>query len=56
MNSIVATVRNTKTKGELNALRKKGNVPGIIYGGEDQNQKVSVSAKEVKVLLEKQNF
>ena len=56
MNSIVATVRNTKTKGELNTLRKKGNVPGIIYGGEDQNQKVSVSAKEVKVLLEKQNF
>ena len=56
MNSIEATVRNTKTRGELNALRKKGNVPGIIYGGKDQNQKVSIPTKEVKVLLEKENF
>ncbi len=56
MNSIEATVRNTKTKGELNALREKGIVPGIIYGGKDQNQKVSVSTKKIKILLEKQNF
>jgi len=56
MNSIEATVRNTKTRGELNALRKKGNVPGIIYGGKNQNQKVSIPTKEVKVLLEKENF
>ena len=54
MNSIEATVRNTKTRGELNALRKKGNVPGIIYGGKNQNQKVSIPTKEVKVLLEKE--
>ncbi len=56
MNSIEATVRTTKTQGEINTLRKKGNVPGIIYGGKDQNQKVSVSTKEVKMLLEKENF
>ena len=56
MNSIEATVRNTKTKGELNALREKGSVPGIIYGGKDQNQKVSVSTKIIKILLEKENF
>ena len=47
MNSIEATIRNTSTKGELSALRKKGIVPGIIYGGKDQNQKVSVSKKEI---------
>ena len=56
MNSIEATIRNTNTKGELNALRKKGEVPGIIYGGKSQNQKVSISTKEVKNLIEKENF
>ena len=56
MNSIEATIRNTNTKGELNALRKKGAVPGIIYGGQDENQKVSVSTKEIKNLIEKENF
>jgi len=56
MNSIEATIRNTNTKGELATLRKKDIVPGIIYGGKDQNQKISVSKKEVKILLEKENF
>ena len=56
MNSIEATIRSTNTSGELNALRKKGIVPGIVYGGKNQNQKVSVSTKEVKNLLEKENF
>jgi len=56
MNSIEATIRKTNTGGEVNALRKKGVVPAIVYGGKDQNQKVSVSTKEVKNLLEKENF
>ncbi len=33
MNSIEANIRSTKTKGELNSLRSKGIVPGIVYGG-----------------------
>ena len=33
MNTIEAFNRNTQTKGQLNSLRKKGEVPGIIYGG-----------------------
>ena len=45
MNSIEANTRNTKTKGELNLLRINGNVPAIIYGGEAQNQTVSISKK-----------
>ena len=40
MNSIEAKIRNNKTKGELNSLRSKGVVPGIVYGGKQQNQKV----------------
>ena len=56
MNLIQATIRNTKTRGELNSLRKNGNVPGIIYGGENINEKISLSKKEVKNLINKENF
>ena len=56
MNLIQATIRNTKTKGELNTLRKNGDVPGIIYGGENKNEKISLSKKEVKNLINKENF
>ena len=56
MNLIQATIRNTKTRGELNALRKSGEVPGIIYGGENANEKISLSKKEVKNLIDKENF
>jgi len=56
MSLIQATIRNTKTRGELNALRKNGDVPGIIYGGENANEKISLSKKEVKNLINKENF
>jgi len=56
MNSIEASIRNTNTKGEVNALRSKGIVPAIVYGGENQNQKVSVSRNVIKSLIDKENF
>ena len=56
MNTIEAFNRNTKTKGQLNTLRKKGEVPGIVYGGKDANQKISLLKKEVKNLIESENF
>ncbi len=56
MSLIQATIRNTKTRGELNALRKNGEVPGIIYGGENANEKISLSKKEVNNLINKENF
>ena len=56
MSLIQATIRNTKTRGELNTLRKGGNVPGIIYGGTNENEKISLSKKEVKNLIIKENF
>ena len=56
MNSIDATNRTTNTKGELNSLRVNGNVPAIIYGGTEKNQKISLSKKIVKILIEKENF
>ena len=56
MNSLEANIRNNSTKGQLNALRKNGNVPAIIYGGKDKNQKISISKKLLKFLIEKENF
>ena len=56
MNSLEANIRDNATKGQLNAIRNNGNVPAIIYGGKDQNQKISISKKLLKVLIEKENF
>jgi large subunit ribosomal protein L25 len=56
MNTLDANIRNTKTKGELSAIRNSGSVPAIIYGGEAQNEKVSISKKLLKTLIEKENF
>ena len=56
MNTLEANIRNTKTKGELNSLRDSGEVPAIIYGGEAQNEKVSISKKLLKSMLEDSNF
>ena len=56
MNSLEANIRDNSTKGQLNAIRKNGDVPGIVYGGKDQNQKISVSKKFLKTLIEKENF
>ena len=56
MNSLEATTRNTSTKGQVDQLRKNGEVPAILYGGKEQNQKIAISKKEIKFLIEKENF
>ena len=56
MNSLDANIRNTKTKGELSALRNNGSVPAVIYGGEGKNETISISKKLLKSLIEKENF
>ena len=56
MNTLDANIRNTKTKGELSAIRNSGGVPAIIYGGEAQNEKISISKKLLKSLIENENF
>ena len=56
MNTLDANSRNTKSKGEVRSLRLKGNVPAIIYGGSEQNEKISVSKKTLKSLLDKEGF
>ena len=56
MNIIQATIRTTQTRGQVNTLRKNGEVPGIIYGGESANEKISLIKKDVKNLIDKENF
>jgi len=56
MNSLDATIRNNKTKGELSIIRKEGNVPAIVYGGKDNNENIYISKKTLKSLVAKDNF
>ena len=56
MNSLEANTRNTKSKGDVRSLRLAGNIPGIVYGGIEQNQKVTVLKKTLKILIAKENF
>ena len=56
MNTIQAKIRETKTKGQIRSLRTLGNVPGIIYGGKEENEKVTLNSKEVKKLINEENF
>ena len=56
MNSLEAQIRTNVTKGELNTLRSNGSVPAIVYGGNENNIKVSISKKLLKTLIERENF
>ena len=56
MNSLEESIRKTTTKGELNSLRKNDQVPAIIYGGKEENQKISLSKKQVQFLIDQENF
>ena len=56
MNSLEANIRDNTSKGQLNIIRKNGDVPAIIYGGKDENQKISISKKILKTLIDKENF
>jgi len=56
MNSLEASIRSTKSKGDVRSLRSSGNIPAIIYGGKEQNDKISISKKILKSLIEKENF
>jgi len=56
MNSLETNTRDTKSKGDIRSLRLNGEVPAIVYGGSEQNEKVSVSKKILKSLLDKEGF
>jgi len=56
MNNLKATKRETITSGQLNKLRESGFIPGILYGGENPNAKISVEKKIIKNILNSESF
>ena len=56
MISLDANTRNNKTKGDLSTIRSGGNVPAIVYGGKNENEKITISKKILKSTIEKENF
>ena len=56
MSNLEANLRSETSRGKNNILRKQGMVPGILYGGEEKNELISISKKQLKVLLDQENF
>ena len=56
MSNLQANLRLNTSRGSNNILRKQGMVPGVLYGGEEKNELISVSKKHLKTLLDLENF
>ena len=56
MATLNAKKRETKTSGDINKLRLNGFVPGILYGGSEQNKKISLNKNSIKNLIDSENF
>jgi len=56
MTTLSAKKRETKTSGEISRLRLNGFVPGILYGGKEQNKKISLKKNSIKNLIDSENF
>ena len=56
MSNLEANVRLETSRGSNNILRNQGMVPAVLYGGEEQNELISVSKKHLKALLDQENF
>ena len=50
MSTIQASIRTTETKGQVNILKEKGQVPGMLYGG-DENPNEKISRLKKKLLI-----
>ena len=56
MATLSAKKRETKTSGDINKLRINGIIPGILYGGSEQNKKISINTNSIKNLIDSENF
>jgi len=56
MPSLIANIRDTKTKGQVSDLRLKGSIPAILYGGKIENKKIYLNKKIVNSLISSENF
>ena len=56
MTTLDAKKRETKTRGDINKLRLEGFIPGILYGGTEENKKISLKKNSIKNLVNSDNF
>ena len=56
MSNLEANLRSNTSRGSNNILRKEGMVPAVLYGGEEKNELISISKKNLKTLLDQENF
>tara|TARA_B100000579_G_C22823246_1_gene851715 strand:+ start:502 stop:1248 length:747 start_codon:yes stop_codon:yes gene_type:complete len=56
MSSLIANIRETKTKGQVNDLRLKGSIPAILYGGKSENKKIYINKKIIIGIINSENF
>lgn len=56
INTLEATLRETKTKADLNKLRSSGFIPGVLYGNIKENLKLTIKKNFLNKLLDSTNF
>ena len=56
MNILKATKRTSTTSGQVNKLRLDGFIPAILYGGEKNNQSISLEKLHLQDLIKTETF
>ena len=56
MSNLKAIKRENTSSGATNKLRTTGFIPAILYGGKDPNQKISIEKKDVRDIINSENF
>jgi len=56
MNILKATKRATETTGQINKLRSEGQIPAILYGGKENNLKISLKKLHLEDFIKTDTF
>ena len=56
MSNLKAIKRENTSSASNNKLRSDGLIPAILYGGKNPNQKISIEKKDVKNIINSDNF
>ena len=56
MNILKATKRNTVSSGQINKLRAEGFIPAILYGGKENNLKISLKKLHIQEIIKTETF
>ncbi len=56
MNILKATKRTSNTSGQVNKLRSEGLIPAILYGGKQNNLKISVKKLHLQDIINTETF